>query len=120
MRKMIEDVSPCELVQDEVRIVWYYIGEGKCGEYNPDDPTDVPLYRFYVEKFEDGEWVDVEDASYCTQVPLDTPDATLHKLLHILMDHFYYDVVEGNSVKKIGERMSWIAPEWIREKKDVS
>jgi len=110
---MLEEVFPYELVKDTVRIVWEYAGEGLCGEYNPDVLEDIPLYRFYVERMnEDGEWEDVEDASYCTQVPFDTPDGILKKLLEILMDHFYEDVVAGNSVKKIGERMSWIEPSW--------
>jgi hypothetical protein len=107
------------LIKDNVKVTWEDIGEGLCGDYNPLDPDDIPLYRFYVEeRLEDGEWADVEDASYCTQVPVDTPDDILEKLLVILMDHFYCDVVEGNSVKKIGERMSWIEPSWAKEEKE--
>lgn len=103
------------LIQDKVKVEWENIGEGLYGDYNPLDPDDVPLYRFYVQRLEDGEWVDVEDASYCTQVPVDTSDETLEKLLAILIDHFYCDVMDGKSVKKLGERMSWIKPSWAEE-----
>jgi hypothetical protein len=102
-----------ELISDRVKISWEDIGEGLCGEYNPSDEKDVALYRFYVEEFKDGEWQEVEDASYCTQVPVSTPDETLRGLLEVLMDHFYVPVMDGQSVKKLGERMSWVDPSWV-------
>jgi hypothetical protein len=54
-------------------------------------------------------WVEVDDASYCTQVPVDTPDDIRHRLLEVLMDECHDPVVGGHSVKKLGERLSWIS-----------
>jgi len=31
----------------------------------------------------------------------------------LLMDEFYEPVTNGQSVKKLGETMSWIAPDWL-------
>ena len=124
------DYLPMHLEEDGVVVEWEYIGEGYTGDYDPEDTTDLPLLRFSVWKmrpieeidpdpnltlrFEDRSgWDQVEDASYCTQVPIDTDKEILEKLLKILMYNFKGDVQAGNSVKKIGEEMSWIDEGWI-------
>ena len=61
------------LEEDGIRVEWEDIGEGICGDYNPEDPDDHPLLRFSVSILLDGQWEAVEDASYCTQMPVDTP-----------------------------------------------
>jgi hypothetical protein len=109
-----------EFIMGDVRVVWEDIGEGKCEQYNPNDPDDVAYLRFYVDRAvrdEHGDiidWEDVENGSYCTQVPANTPDPILNKLLKVLMERFYDDVVEGKSIKKLGQEMSWIDPSWAK------
>lgn len=88
------------------------IGEGWNGEHEENDPADQPLLRFNVYRMEDGAWAPVDDASYCTRVPVDTPDKTLDKLLLILMDRVYDLVADGLSVKQLCEELSWIEPSW--------
>ena len=100
-----------ELVKDNVKVIWENIGEGHCGDYDETDPEDENLLRFTVYVNEDGEWKEVDDSSYCTMVTADTGNEKLMELLNILMDEFYnvlhYDTC--CSVKKLGERMSWIS-----------
>lgn len=103
-----------ELIKDNVKVIWENIGEGHCGDYNEDDPEDENLLRFTVFVKDDNigeDWIEVDDSSYCTMITADTDDDKLMKLLNVLMDEFYevlhYDIY--GSVKKIGERMSWIS-----------
>lgn len=97
-----------ELTKGDVCIEWAALGEGLCGDYNPNDPDDVELLRFYVQRKTDGEWEDVEDASYCTCFPASATEDEMRKGLEYLMDNFYNAVISGDSVKKLGERLSWI------------
>lgn len=108
-----------EYEEGGVRVCWEDIGEGICGDYDPDDPDDIPLLRFYVDIFRDGKWEEVEDASYCTQMPVTTPKPTLDRALRFLHAE-YKDALSGypyTSVKKLGERLSWISPDQFEERK---
>lgn len=100
-----------ELVKDNVKVCWVNLGEGHCGDYDEDDPEDENLLRYDVYVFDEDSWEAVDDASYCTQISADTDNEELMRLLGILMDEFYdvlhYDI--STSVKKLGERMSWIS-----------
>ena len=100
-----------ELVKDNVKVIWENIGEGYCGDYDEENSENENLLRFTVYVNEEGEWIEVDDASYCTTVTADTDNGKLVKLLNVLMDEFY-DVLHYNiyaSVKKLGERMSWFS-----------
>jgi hypothetical protein len=89
-----------ELTAGDVKVVLEAIGEGRSGEYNEDDPEDIELLRFTVYRknpdhptintpWEWDAWEQVEDASY----------------------EVYSYVEAGQSIKKICELLSWIAPE---------
>lgn len=70
---------------------WEYIGEGWSGDYNPDDPDDTMLLRFSVKEFHKvsefgGQWVEMDDASYCTQMPVDTDEKILRRALELILD----------------------------------
>ena len=80
------------------------IGEGLSGDYDPEDKDDIPLLRFTV--LEDGE--PVEDASYCTQVPTDITPTEATKIMEAIMNEVHDPVVQGLSIKKMCERLSWI------------
>ena len=100
-----------ELVKDNVKVIWENIGEGWNGDYDEDDPDDENLLRFTVYVNDNKEWIEVDDSSYCTRVSANTDNEELMALLHILMEEFY-DALHDNiytSVKKLGERMSWIS-----------
>lgn len=95
--------------------VWEDIGEGWNGEYDPDDPDDTPLLRFTVMKFYQtndfgGQWVEVDDGSYCTQMPVDTDEAILYRALELILD-----AAEEPSPKRAFEELSWMKPEDFNE-----
>lgn len=102
-----------ELVKDNVKVVFENIGEGYHGDYDETDLEDKNLLRFSVYVNDETGWIPVDDASYCTLVSADISEEKMTDLLNVLMNEFY-NVLHKNiyaSVKKLGERMSWISEE---------
>ena len=109
-------------IEDEtIKIEFNNIGEGLCGDYNPNNPNDINLLRFdaYVsnpdgDKEYNTDWLPIDDASYCTRLPVNTPiDILKKKIKHIHTEYrnkisSYEDYLYGPSVKKLGESLSWI------------
>ena len=98
-----------ELTKDKVRVELVELGEGKCGDYDPDDPDDIELLRFDVSIFTDGEWQDIDDASYCTQLPTSATPEQKQSALEWIMNEVYDGALGGYSIKKICEVLSWIS-----------
>jgi len=98
-----------------VKVEWSDLGEGISGEYNPNNPDDVKLFRFdvSVRRKGDMDYEAVDNASYCTQVSMDTPRHLLEKGLTIIMDKVYAPLVKEESVKRICEKLSWLDAETI-------
>lgn len=107
--------GPDVCLRGQVRVEWDCLGEGLLGgEYNEDDPQDVDVLRFYVMHMnEEGEWVEVDDGSYCTQVPSDADESVLQAGLRKIMNDVYDDVVAERSIKKTCETLSWMSPEQL-------
>ena len=102
----------------KVMVEWVDLGEGISGDYDENDTDDVALLRFDVSVKHKGEddWTGVEDASYCTQMPADdTDEKILKKGLEMIMDEVFEAVVEGHSIKKCCEQLSWISPESVNK-----
>jgi len=97
-----------------VRVELVDIGEGHSGDYNPNNPKDEKLLRFYVQQKAFDYWQDVNNASYCTLIPESTTQEEQNKLVKILYDEVVDKVESGCSIKKLCERLSWISPEWIK------
>ena len=94
---------------DRFRADWVNIGEGYNGDYNPNNPQDENLLRFYVYyKTEDDRWEDVEDGSYCTLVPADTDLVKLKDMLIAIINRYSDTDYPNCSVKKLGEELSWL------------
>lgn len=102
------DSTELELIRDRVKVSLVNLGEGVSGDYNPDDPEDENLLRFDVSVFEDGEWQEVRDASYCTNIRADLPEERLRFHMNFIMDHVYENVMSGKSIKRLCEELSWI------------
>lgn len=100
-----------EVTQGGNKVVWEWIGEGKDGDYNEADQTDIPLLRFscYTDRDESGEmygeWRDLPDASYCTQMPI----TSLRRHL-LIASGVILDAIEDSNYKRELERLSWFAP----------
>jgi len=107
------------LIRNSVKVEFENIGEGRCGDYDPDDPDDVNLLRFSVYYLCDEiAWVPVDDASYCTQLPANTSREILEQATRRIMDEVEDAVRSGDSVKKMCEELSWMSPDWFKEEED--
>ena len=118
--KLIEDY-PDEMFFGKDCVIWGNIkvelvdlGEGLCGDYNPEDPDDVELFRFDVSyRDEHGNWNPIPDSSYCTRLRVNIPEKLKKKALIVLIKEYHNAVGPkytelSPSVKKLGERLSWI------------
>ncbi len=103
-----------ELIKDRAKVEWCELGEGWNGDYNPDDKDDMELLRFDVSYLDDnGEWQEVDNASYCTQFPVKASEAEKSKGLELIMREVGEDV-GVKSIKRRCEELSWIDPSWIK------
>jgi len=96
---------------DRFQVLFESIGEGYNGDYDPDDPKDIELLRFTVFEKKDGEWEPIDDCSYCTLFPTNTPRNIRLAAARLILDRV---TDEGVSKKKLCERLSWIEPEWVQ------
>jgi len=96
------------VIRGNRKVEWVDLGEGLNGDYDPSDPADVELLRFDVMERDDDEWVPLDDASACTQMPADSSDDILHRGATLIMDATY----GKTSIKKVCEELSWINPDW--------
>lgn len=114
----VRDSDDTELIRGNVRVTLDDIGEGWNGDYNEDDPDDESLFRFttYTRESADSEWEEVNDASYCTQLPTDLPAPQVRVALNALMDEFYSPLANDReaSVTGAAEKMSWIKPDDLK------
>jgi hypothetical protein len=107
---------PVELINGNCKIVLEHIGEGRSGDWDPDDPDDEPLMRFDVyHRSVGGEWEDPGDASYCTQINDNVLDEVKRRALEHLMSEIGPEINAGNRVKRLCERLSWISADDFKE-----
>jgi hypothetical protein len=101
------------LIDGKYKVEWVDLGEGKDGDYDSSDPDDVALLRFDVSF--NGELI--PDGSYCTLMPVNTPEHVLKKGLERIMDTISDKCSVGDCWKKGGkifEELSWIEPKWFQ------
>ena len=104
-----------QLVRENVMVEWVMLGEGLDEDYEPGDPNDVELLRFDVSRKVDDDWVAIEDASYCTQVPVSATPEQRQEGLVLIMDEVFELASQGYSIKKVCEWLSWISLEGIEK-----
>ena len=97
------------------RVVIEYIGEGRSGDYDPEDPEDRPHLRFACFEHDgvtddldcDDCWEHITDGSYCTLLTTDVPLQEIVRFAGILMD-----VLENNeNPRKELEGLTWWRPD---------
>ena len=108
---LVRDTHPS--IGHSIKVEWSELGEGICGDYNPEDPDDVELLRFDISQWIDDHWEDVEDSSYCTQVPVSATPEQRTAGLAMIMNAVYERASSGQSIKKLCEELSWISLEVI-------
>lgn len=69
-----------KVIKGEYKVEWNWIGEGYKGDYDPHDPEDKALLRFYCFRKNNGIWEEIDFASYCTKVVRTTPNEKLKEL----------------------------------------
>src|SRR5690606_2687249 len=77
-------VLPSRLEGQNYAVEVDWLGEGNEGDYDPMDPSDIPLLRFDVQLRDNHGWQDCDDASYCTQVPAWSSEGDVQSLLRYL------------------------------------
>jgi len=85
-----------------------HIGEGLGGDFDPQDPKDVPVLRFRFEKRQNGILVEVDDASFSTMIPATTPHEALVRVARRLMDEAAEAILAGDHVRNLCQRLCWI------------
>lgn len=86
-----------------VSVEW--IGEGEDGDFDPEDPADMPLLRFDAQRLVNGQWEDIPDGSYCTQVPAWCNISLARELANYIVDTL--EVEGGAHPKRLLEGQSW-------------
>lgn len=105
MKKQIE-FQDLVVTRKNVRVTWEDIGEGLSGDYDNTDSDDVPLLRFSCDRKVDGDWEQIDDGSYCTRCPTNTPRKSLRRFAKEILD-----ACEQPSPKRRLEELSWLCPE---------
>lgn len=119
---MLEIMSEDGLVMVELD----NIGEGIEGDYDPNDPNDVPLMRFTLYRYcddpnhdgiknnfegtgyEKNEWMAVRDGSYCTQLRADASNELLREAGQFILDYVEEGIRSYHMDKPLYESLSWI------------
>jgi len=94
------------LTRGTLRVEWEWLGEGNSGDYDPADKDDNPLIRFTVSKrvpCSEERWEQIDDGSYCTQLPVTTSLSDLVKAAVSILE-----AAEQPSPKKRFEELSWL------------
>ena len=100
--------EPVGAEEDKIKVEWDWLGEGNSGDYQPSDPEDQPFLRFTVYQTQGAEWHEIDDSSYCTLIPITTPEEMLGKLARYILDKVKTELKQGHRVKGICERLSWV------------
>lgn len=96
------------------RVTWEWIGEGWSCDYNENDPDDEPLLRFSCDEKIGRQWEGMEDASYCTRLPITVPKKYLKRGAEIILE-----AIEDISYKKRLEELSWFCPEDFKKAEKI-
>lgn len=131
MRWMMVDPRGIKLIANpeyryegkEFAVTTSWIGEGNNGDYNPMTLNDHPLLRFDVQRknTETGDWEDVDDGSYCTQIHAYAPQKILEALPRYLTKQL--DDQGGHYLKRLMEKLSWtniiVIEEFLRDEANM-
>jgi hypothetical protein len=127
----IDECPYAEAEDGDLKVQFEYIGEGLSGDYTGEE-DDVPMMRFYTYKKEyiengqgidhpDWNWAEMEDGSWCTQVPVDTPKETLEKMTKVILEkmkevvgEYGEDGIQDYNIRKVSSECSWIDESWIK------
>lgn len=99
----------------QVKVLVEWMGEGWDGDYDGNNPNDVPFLRFSVSKWHGDFWEAIDDSSYCTLLPATIDGDMAMEAAKQILSRVEATVLEGGSIKKICEKLSWIDITWLAE-----
>jgi hypothetical protein len=96
-----------EARKGNIRVTLDYIGEGRSGDYDPEDSDDISLMRVYVERQDsDGDGEEIQqDASTCLMLPATTPKDTLQRIANDFLQQVLND---PENVEEMVGGWTWI------------
>lgn len=119
----IEVISADDLVM--VDLSWE--GEGQDGDYDPHSGKDLPLLRYTLyrrhnsqddpdkvaqlchgDAFEEGDWMEVRDGSYCTRLYVWEERHWLYRAAKFILAHVETGLREYRHEKRLYETLSWV------------
>ena len=84
------EFNDVELIFQDRKVIFEYIGEGYFGDFDPHDPADVALLRFSCfkrdDKKDESDWEELPDSSYCTELATGTHMKLLFKAMAEIME----------------------------------
>lgn len=112
---LVIDEDTITFQREDLKVVWEQLGEGRFGDYDPDNPEDQKLLRVTVYKMDelDGKYHMLDSASYCTNFPVSASTKEKIVAIELIMSEFYKTITSGYSIKKTCEQLSWIDPSWV-------
>ena len=132
MSEKLLDFETFEVISDDglVMVELEWIGEGIDGDYDHEDSGDIPLLRYTVyrkyesnldndklaesfdlDAYEDGDWMQVNDSSYCTQLDVRTDREILTNKAKEILNEVESGVRDLSRQKRLYESLSWISSE---------
>jgi len=115
-KEALNDFEPVQLIQGNVMVEWNWVGQGLSGGYQEEDPGDIPMLSFTICSCpcldtSCRHWEPIPNASYGTQIPLDTPRAVLKRLAQKIMDRVYDEIQAGHPITNLCQDLSHIRNE---------
>jgi hypothetical protein len=86
-----------------------FIGEGTDGDYDPENPDDVPLLRYDVCEKVDGEWEPLRNGSACCQLSAKEKRADLKKAAKKMLE--IVSKTDPQNLNFVVQLLSWIQME---------
>lgn len=100
----------------DYRLTFLDDGEGLDGRYDPNDPNDVPLMRFFLEQHGMLGWEPIENTSYCTRVNARLPRKELEFAARWILRRFRLALDSGSSAKRASAELSWVNTDDVQRK----
>lgn len=94
-------------------LTWVYLGEGLCGDYNPDDPDDRPVLRADLHIPDDADGL-----SYATLATTAISEERLREISRDLFDALPADP-RAVGIRGVMERWTWRTSDTPKESPDV-
>jgi hypothetical protein len=106
-------------VSGPVKVELEWIGEGHHGDYNPADPQDEPLLRFYTYIRQGRRWETPEGpmTSFCTFIPATIPPRTARALARLIAATARRAIESRRSLGATCAKLSYISPDSLSRKR---